>query len=355
MRLWFIPAILTVFCLLSVLTLSSIAPALASRQLIFFVLGGIVFWLATQQHFSRLEQLGIAGYISLCLLLILTLVRGSATKGSTRWIDVGDLFSIQPSQLAIPLVSIFILKVFSQRSLRKAQNVLLFLTVLAIPAALIFIAPDLGTTLVFLGSVALILFLRETQLWHLGLLAVIGCVVGILAWNFLLEPYQKARVTSFIGVTADPKDSGYNARQSLIAAGSGKLTGQGLGQGTQSHLRFLPERQTDFVFASFAEEFGFIGSIMVVGLYCALIITTYQIALGAKSRNEQLFCLVTAWMTAVQATINIGMNIGIFPITGVTLPLLSYGGSSVVTLMGMYGIVQAVRLQQLQKVTLHLH
>ena len=353
MRVWIIPTIILFLGLLSILTLSSISPALAPRQLIFFMIGFIIFFIFSKISFKRFEQLSPFGYYLLNGLLILTLIIGEAIKGSKNWIDVGGIFAIQGSQLAIPIVALFLISFLKRRSLTKLLNLALFLVIVAIPGILILIAPDLGTTVIYLFSIATILWFSKTRPFHMVPLLAGGIVTIIIAWLFILHPYQKDRITSFIS-PQDTQGTGYNARQSLIAVGSGQLTGRGLGQGIQSHLRFLPERQTDFVFASYAEEFGFIGSALLIALYTTLILTTLNTASTANSFAEQLFCFVTAVMTILQTGINIGMNIGLLPITGITLPFLSYGGSSILTLLGMFGIVQSIRINQKQKVTLHL-
>jgi rod shape determining protein RodA len=353
MKLWIIPAIILILGLLSILTLSSIAPALAPKQLIFFLIGFGLFAFFSKISFKRIQELSIFGYIGTIILLILTLFIGNVTKGSTRWIDVAGIFAVQPSQLAIMTTSIYLVTFFQNKPLTKLENLVKFLVITAIPGILILIEPDLGTTIVYLLSILVILFMSKTKKIHMMPLIAGGIVTVIIAWIFLLQPYQKSRITSFI-YPSDTQGAGYNARQSLIAVGSGQITGRGLGQGIQSHLRFLPERQTDFVFASFAEEFGFIGSIVVVILYANLIWQTLKTAQNAKTFAEQLFCYVTAFMTTIQTGINIGMNIGLLPITGITLPFLSYGGSSILTLLIMFGIVQSIRINQNQKVTLHL-
>lgn len=353
MRVWIIPAIILFLGLLSILTLSSISPTLAPRQLIFFMVGFIIFFFFSKIPFKRFEELSFFGYVGLVFMLILTLIIGNAINGSKNWIDVGGFFSIQSSQLAIPIVTLFLISFLKKRPLTKLLNLAFFLVVVAIPAILIIIAPDLGTTVIYLFSIATILFFSKTKTLHMVPLMAGGIVTIIIAWLFILHPYQKDRITSFIS-PKDTQGTGYNARQSLIAVGSGQLTGRGLGKGIQSHLRFLPERQTDFVFASYAEEFGFIGSVLLIALYTTLILTTLNTASTANSFAEQLFCFVTAVMTILQTGINIGMNIGLLPITGITLPFMSYGGSSILTLLGMFAIVQSIRINQKQKVTLHL-
>lgn len=353
MKQWLLPGILILFALLSVLTLSSIAPSLAPRQLVFFLLGFFSFTVLATIPFKRLQELSDPVYVGMVLLLILTLAIGTVTKGSTRWIDVGGLFAIQPSQLAIPTTALYLLTVFKEDSLLKLKNLLNFLAIIAAPASMIFIEPDLGTTIVFMLSISAILLFSKTNKTHLSMLAILGIITVIFSWLFLLAPYQKARITSFVS-TQDTQGAGYNARQSLIAVGSGQLSGRGLGQGIQSHLRFLPERQTDFVFASFAEEFGFIGSILVVSLYAALIILTIQTGDATSDWAQKVFCYVTAVMIMIQTGVNIGMNVGLLPITGITLPFFSYGGSSVITLLATYGVVYNIQMQQKKKVTLHL-
>lgn len=353
MKHWLIPLIILILSLLSILTLMSIAPKLAPKQLIFFMTGFIIFFLVSKIPFKRLLKLGPSFYIGTIILLLVVLILAPITRGTSRWIDVGGVFAVQPSQLAIPTVTLFLINFFKNKPLVKIENLLLFLVTVAIPGVLILIEPDLGTTIVYLLSVSTIIFLSKTKLKHIVPLVILGLLGVILAWNFALQPYQKARITSFISPT-DTLGASYNARQSLIAVGSGKFTGKGLGQGIQSHLRFLPERQTDFVFASFAEEFGFIGSILVVSLYFTLVLTLLSTAQKSPNRAEKHFCYVTAIMITIQIGVNIGMNIGLLPITGITLPFMSYGGSSILSLLAMLGINQSILVNQKQKVTLHL-
>lgn len=353
MKHWLIPATILGLSLLSILTLMSIAPALAPRQLIFFMLGFVLFFIVSRIPFKRLLAISPIFYATTVVLLVAVLFIASITRGTARWIDVGGFFAIQPSQLAFPAAALFILHFFKNRSLLRVKNLLLFLIVVAIPAILILIEPDLGTTLVYLASLGTILFLSKTKTQYLMVLLAVGLIGAALSWNFILKPYQKERISSFISAE-DTQGSSYNARQSLIAVGSGKVTGQGLGHGIQSHLRFLPERQTDFIFASFAEEFGFVGSTLVLVLYGTLIFTTISTAQKSNEYTEVLFCYVVVVMMTIQIGVNIGMNMGMLPITGITLPFLSYGGSSILSLIGIFGIIQSIRTNQTQQHILHL-
>ena len=353
MKHWLVPSTILIISLLSILTLMSIAPTLAPKQLIFFMVGFVIFFLASRISFERLLKLGLIFYIITILLLVVVLVLAPITRGTSRWIDVGGLFAIQPSQLAIPAVSLFLLNFFKKKLLTKLKNLFLFLLFIAMPAVLILIEPDLGTTLVYLASITSIIYFSRTKTRHIIPLILLAIIGIIFSWNYVLKPYQKTRITSFIS-PKNTQGASYNARQSLIAVGSGRLTGKGLGQGIQSHLRFLPERQTDFVFASFAEEFGFIGSALVIFLYSVLVFTMISTAQKSHENTERLFCYVVAIMTTIQVGVNIGMNIGVLPITGITLPFMSYGGSSILSLISMFGITQSIRINQKQKVTLHL-
>ncbi|MBP7740790.1 rod shape-determining protein RodA [Candidatus Woesebacteria bacterium] len=353
MKNWLIPLSIFLLFLLSILTLMSIAPALAPKQLIFFIVGFAIFFLVSKIQFNRILKLGTLMYLLNIAFLIVVLVLAPITRGSARWIDVGGLFSIQPSQLAIPTSALFLINYFSKKSLTKFKNLINFIFLALIPGILILIEPDLGTTLVFITSVSIIIFLSETKLKHTIPLVVISLLIATFSWFFVLHQYQKDRVISFIS-PSDTQGTSYNAIQSIIAVGSGNLSGKGIGQGIQSHLRFLPERQTDFIFASFAEEFGFIGSLVLIFLYLTLILTTISTANKSNEQTEKLFCNVIVVMTTMQIGVNIGMNIGILPITGITLPFMSYGGSSIISLMLMFGVIQTIRLNQKQKSTLHI-
>lgn len=353
MHLWILPSSLVVLALISILTLKSVAPTLALQQTLFFIAGAGVFWTSSKLRYQTLEQLRWPAYFTLILLLLISLFLGIINREPGRWIPLG-IVNVQPSQLAIPIVT-FVLAHFTQHHrLAHLRSLLQAAILVLIPAVLILLEPDLGTTLVYLASVGIIVFLSDLPWKYIWTLVGIGLITAIFAWFFILHDYQKARITSFIGGNQDTQGSGYNARQALIAVGSGQIFGRGLGQGVQSHLRFLPERHTDFIFASLAEEYGFVGASVVVALYILIVWFCVHTTLHAPSPSTAFFALVTATMTAIQTGVNIGMNIGILPITGITLPLLSYGGSSVLTLCVMYGLVFSISQQTPAKKGLHI-
>lgn len=352
MNKWFLPGIISILALLSVVTLSSIASAYAGRQLVFFLVGGVVFWLSSKVSFSTWLNYRFLVYLACCIALIVPLFL-SLTRGTARWIPVGDLFAIQPSQLAIPLVSFTLIWLLTKEKNNFSQ-VVKFIAWLLPPAVLILIEPDLGTTIIYLTVLVSLLFLTNTSWKLLISLLGIGLLVAILGWLFVLQPYQKARITSFLATQEEQTHSNYNAEQALIAVGSGQMSGRGLGQGVQSHLQFLPEKHTDFIFASLAEEYGYLGSLVVIGLLGLLIAYLLWMSHQLKNQAGQLFLFITALLFFLQATININMNIGLMPITGITLPFISYGGSSIISLCLMLGISQSIITKSKGAVGLHI-
>jgi len=216
---------------------------------------------------------------------------------------------------------------------------LAFFTIL--PGVLIIIQPDLGTTLIYFLSIGSMFFLAPIKFKHILYLSSAGIITLVLSWFLILKPYQKERILSFIN-KSDQTQAGWNAEQSLIAVGSGQIWGRGLGQGIQSHLKFLPERQTDFIFASVAEEVGFIGSITLVGIYCYLMMVLWRVMASTPDLGQKQVCLSILSMMIIQTATNIGMNAGLVPITGVTLPFVSYGGSSILAISFSLGLIQSI-------------
>lgn len=354
MRKWFLPALLVVLSLLSILLLKSVAPSLAGAQFIFFLIGFGLFYLSSVLPWSFFIRSRWVAYAGLCVLLVVPLVIGSTTRGIAGWIDIGTLFSIQPSQLAIPIMAILIAFEVNRYRPPDVMGFLKILALMAVPGILIIVEPDLGTTVIYVLTMGVLLWFSKVPMRYLAVLGGVGIVVALLSWSFVLQPYQKQRITSFVASSEDATGASYNARQALIAVGSGQVVGRGLGQGVQSHLRFLPERQTDFIFASLAEELGFVGSILVVMMYVLLSLFCVYIALKTDDQIARLYCIAVAGTTIFQASVNMGMNMGLFPITGITLPFLSYGGSSILSMAVMYGLVQNIARNTRLSLSLHL-
>ncbi len=276
----------------------------------------------------------------LVLVLLILLVTGSATRGTIGWFELGWGLKLQPSQFAVPLVAWYVAHYLSN----KQQAVWQVAWRIILPGILIAIQPDFGTAAVYFISLSVFFWQYHFSLKHVASVLAVAFLGLVVLWFFVFKPYQRDRLISFIFPTrmilvGAESSAQYNARQALIAVGSGKLTGQGLGQGIQSHLRFLPERQTDFVFASLAEEVGLVGSLTVVICYGTVLGTMLWVVFQYHDQPKLRYILSFAVFIFVQTAINIGMNIGIVPITGITLPLLSYGGSSILAFCIGLGLV----------------
>lgn len=346
MQKYILPLIAFSLTLLGLVTLASVSPDLMQRQLMFAFISFVVFWLVAQIPLKTWWDWGDWLWKGLVVVLLALLIFGRATRGAVAWIDLGFGFRFQPSQFALLATAFVVLPRFSTRKMLTDTALLKLLWLIGAPALLILLQPDFGTVFLYTIAASVLLFWQKIpkQYWRTGLVALLLAVV--VGWSFVLKPYQQARITSFFaGSQADQSNAGYNARQALIAVGSGELVGRGLGHGTQSQLRFLPERQTDFIFASLAEEWGLVGSLVVIVLYAYLIYFLVSQAARLKNTQHSLFLLVTAVYLLAQTFVNIGMNIGLLPITGVTLPLVSYGGSSLLATMVMLGVAQRIILQ----------
>lgn len=309
------------------------------QQLLFALLGLVIFFLISKFDYRAIKSITTPLYVLIILFLILVFIIDFETRGSVRWIPLGFI-NLQPSEFAKPVIVLLLAK-FWEKNLTSWKNILLSLIWILPVVLLIFKQPDLGTALTIGGLWLGVLFAARISFKKVIPIILI-IILGIpLSW-LALQDYQKNRVISFISPSTDPLGLGYNLIQSTIAVGSGQIFGRGLGQGTQSRLQFLPEYRTDFIFASISEELGFIGSMLIVLIYLYLIIYCVNIAEKSTDILGFLICFGIISLLLFQIIVNIGMNIGLFPITGITLPLLSYGGSSVVTTLVLLGLVASV-------------
>lgn len=363
LKTWLLPALIVLLGLISIVTLKSVAAQFATQQLVFLVIGLTLFWLISRFSFTFLAQYRWLAYLGLVVLLVITLLVGSLTRNTRRWISVGGLFSVQGSQLATPIIGLAAAHFLAQhtdklkpkKGLSEVSWKVAFqlIALMGVPAALIVVAPDLGSTLFYLGSIGILLLLGpipKRMIFTFSVLAIIG---GVIAWLFFLKPYQKDRVYCFIAPETVVGCSTYNADQSLIAVGSGRIFGRGLGQGVQSYLQFLPERQTDFIFASFAEEWGFVGSLMLISIYVFLVSFMLQVGFNSPKTAEYYYCMIMVAQITFQTAVHIGMNMYLFPIKGISLPLVSYGGSSLIGMMIGLGAIQSIANNQKPKLEQH--
>ncbi len=340
--------LLLILGLLMIYSTTLESPAnLLIRQLIYAVLGFIGLFILAFFDYRKLRSSTGIVYVMIILSLLLVWFLGYQVRGSTRWIDLG-IFRVQPAEFA-KLVMIVIMAKFLDQSGEKLKSiwyVLLSAVYVAIPAVLILIEPDLGSTLViFFTWLAMLLFSRMNKKHLVGVLVLVILLLSF-SWFFVLHDYQKNRIYTFLDPNKDPQGRGYNVLQSIIAVGSGSITGRGVGRGLQSQLKFLPERQTDFIFASTAEELGLFGSIFILGLFGVIFVRLIKAVRRARDNFGMYLTLGIFFMLLIQVLINISMNIGLLPVTGIPLPLLSYGGSSLLTTMLALGLVQSVIARQ---------
>ncbi|MCF7831788.1 MAG: rod shape-determining protein RodA [Candidatus Pacebacteria bacterium] len=281
--------------------------------------------------------------ISVMLLALLFFV-ADPVKGSIRWIDLG-FFSFQPSDPAKIVLILVLAKYFSRRHIEIAQirHIIVSASYMMIMMLLIFFQPDFKSSLVFMVIWLGMVLVAGISKKHLLLVGSLVIVAFGMLWLFAFQPYQKQRIMTFINPLSDIQGSGYNAYQSTIAVGSGQLLGKGVGYGSQSRLQFLPESETDFIFASFAEEWGFIGSFLLIVCYGILIWRIFANALMGSSNFETLYGVGIGIYFSIHTLFNIGMNIGLLPVTGIPLPFMSYGGSNMLTSFLALGILLAMR------------
>ncbi|MBI3379999.1 rod shape-determining protein RodA [Candidatus Gottesmanbacteria bacterium] len=320
---------------ISLSLIASTTPLLFTQQLIFIILGFVLYIIFASIDFRVYPKFLWIFYTFSIILLLITFF-GHEIRGSSRWIDLG-WFRMQPSELIKPFFIIMMATLFAEgkeNSIRIVNKPFLFFLPIII---LIFKQPDLGNVLVYLFIFMVITVVSGVPVGFI--LTGLGgfSILLPVAWTFLKQ-YQKDRLLSFLDPHGDPIGAGYNALQAVIAIGSGQILGLGLGRGTQSHLLFLPEYHTDFVFASIGEELGFLGGALVIIFYAILLARILFISSVQKNRFARILSLGLFAQLFIQVFINIGMNLGILPITGITLPLVSYGGSSIISTFISLGI-----------------
>ncbi len=335
MKRWTPIFIYIVLAFISLLTLSSISPDLFLKQLIFFIIGILVVFLV-YKFFDIFVYFSIFLYTFFIFLLIYLIFFGSKTRGVVGWFDL-YYFKFQPSQFLPPILLFVFYKIFNTKTQKNIYFFLKIIFIILLPSLLVFIEPDLGSTLLLIVLGFSFLFTIGFNKYYYLSIITIGASFLLISSQFL-RPYQKQRILNFINTVAGNSNLDYNTRQALIAVGSGKFYGRGLGFGVQSHLKFLPERQTDFIFASFSEEWGFLGSTILIILYAILILYLLFYSINCKFKLDSSILFSIAVLLFTQIFINIGMNIGLMPITGITLPFFSYGGSSIVSVSMLIGI-----------------
>lgn len=317
-------------------------------QIIYLVIGWLIYAAMTFIDYRIFLKLAYPLYLLNLVMLVLVMVIGHASLGAQRWLNLG-IIKYQPSE-TMKLVMVLVIAKYFHTSMKPQghsfKELLLPSILVFIPAILVIKQPDLGTGLLLISVIStMFLFIKVKR--SVFVTVCIGILVAIpLAWKFALKDYQKNRIHTFIDASRDPRGAGYNSIQSKIAVGSGKFFGKGFRKGTQGQLEFLPERHTDFIFSVLSEEHGFVGSVTTLILFIILFLMGIRIGSQAKDKFGVLLTIGTMGILFWHMFINVGMTTGILPIVGIPLPLISYGGSSMLTTMLGLGIVSSVSLRR---------
>jgi rod shape determining protein RodA len=327
----------------------------ATPQIIRFILGAFILVAVAMIDVRVWMSLAYPAYGLALILLIAVVVAGHVGLGAQRWITLGPI-ELQPSELMKISLVLALARFLHGKSVEEASQPLplaIALGMIAIPAALVVMEPNLGTTLIIVMDGCALLFLAGLSwYWITPALAAVAVAVPT-AWRFVLHDYQKARVMTFLNPESDALGAGWNITQAKIAIGSGGVSGKGFLQGTQSRLNFLPEKQTDFIFTNFGEEFGFVGSVALLILFAVVIGYGLQIAMSARSQFGRLLAMGITLNFFFYIMINGLMVMGLIPVVGIPMPLLSYGGTAMLTVMFGFGLLMSVHVHRQVEIPRH--
>ena len=336
--------LITVICSIGFMTLYSAGNGSwspwAIRQIARFALGMAILLTVAIIDIRSWMRWAYGFYIIALILLIFVQLHGSIGMGAQRWINIGFI-QLQPSEIMKVGLILALSRYFHSRSYEDIgypYHLIIPIIMILLPTILVLKQPDLGTALILLLSSGAIFFLAGVRLWKFGILLTLIIGTIPIAWRFMRD-YQKLRILTFLNPESDPQGSGYHILQSKIALGSGGLTGKGFLAGTQGHLNFLPEKHTDFIFTMLAEEWGLVGGGVLLGLYGLLIYMGYSLSLRARNQFARLVGLGVTTMFFFYVFINIAMVMGLLPVVGVPLPLISYGGTAMLSLLFSFGLV----------------
>lgn len=323
-----------------------LTPVDAAHQLIFAGISLAAMAMAARMDYRGWAKLTPLLYIGMLVSLVAVLVLGKTALGATRWINFG-FFQFQPSEFAKLVIIIVLAKYFSENYdfLDNPRHMVVSLLYVVLPVGLVLAQPDLGTAMVLVIIWAAMALVAKVRLSYLAALfgAAAASIPLIVPY---LKPYQQARLAVFLNPTTDPLHTGYNVVQSTIAVGSGQLFGRGLAAGSQSQLNFLPSQHTDFIFAVLAEKMGFVGALLVILLFAGLLVRALMIAARAEDRFGVFVASGIVTMLLFHVFINIGMNVGLLPVTGIPLPFISYGGTSLFISLAAIGLLQSIAIRR---------
>ena len=332
-----IGVVFTVLLLLSITTLIGSSPTYAMTHGLHGLIGLFVYWMVSSVSFRTIQRYTWLLLFFVAVLLVLTMMQSIVVKGAARWLRIGT-FQVQPSQLALPAMMLGAAALSLDRSRRKVISKTLLWA--SIPM-LVFLQPNFSTTVILLSSILFAWWFSGTSYRWFASLALIGGVLGIFGWSFVLKPYQQQRIQAFLDPTRDELGVGYNARQAQIAVGAGGFWGVGLGNGTQSLYGFLPEKQTDFLFSAYAEQFGFLGVVILLSVYVTLFSISFHSISYVNDPLHRVYGMGWLSLMGLVSMIHLGMNLGLVPVTGLPLPFFSVGGSSLISVALGFGILHA--------------
>jgi rod shape determining protein RodA len=316
------------------------------KQRDWMIIGAIGFIVATVIDYRAMVRVAWVGLGVVIFSLVLVRLFGHNSQGSYRWFDIAD-GHIQPSEFAKPVVIVVLARIFADAETGgySQRGMIARMALLAAPIGLIAIQPDLGTAVLISLIVLTVGFLAMPSVWPMVHITLGGLLAIPVVWE-TMHDYQKNRILAFLDPSVDPTGNGWHTLQSIFAVGSGKVTGKGFLEGTQNQFDFLPEHWTDFPFSVWAEEWGFVGSVFLLAIFAFLLVWILNVALSARDRVGAVICTGVAAMTFWHVLVNVGMVLGIAPVVGVTLPFVSYGGSSLVTFFLAMGLVANVSLRK---------
>lgn len=329
--------------LIASLTYGSARISLAVNQGIYAGVGILLMLILTRIDYRNWRGLAPVLYVGIVGLLVAVAQFGVTIFGAKRWLAIGG-FQLQPSELAKLGLIIMLARFFADRETLRARDYVWLLILIGLPVGLVMRQPDLGTAIVLAAISFVLLIAGGVPKKVIGGLVGVGLVAAPFGWA-LLADYQRQRLLTFLNPEADPYGAGYNVTQALIAVGSGGMFGQGFGQGSQSQLQFLPVAHTDFIFATVGEATGFIGSMALLILEALLMFRVIRVAQHSRDQFGYLVGVGLATLLLVQTTINVAMNLGLAPVTGIPLPFISHGGTALMTYFIAIGILQSVMLR----------
>jgi rod shape determining protein RodA len=315
------------------------------KQMMWVAAGLLLMWIVSQIDYHALLGQAFVFYFLSIASLVLVLMIGRTVFGSRRWIALPG-FHLQISEFVKTVIILLVARYLTELKTDRVEgrDLLKLGGLVAVPMLLVMKQPDLGTSLTYLPILAIGTLLAGLRWQYLVVIGIILVLVLPVGWQFGLKEYQKARLVTFLDPDQDPQGSGYQVIQSKIAVGAGGMWGTGVTKGTQTQLRFLPVPHTDFIFSAFAEEHGFVGVVVMLGLYFLLLMQIVQNAQMAPDRSGMYICMGVCALLLFHILVNIGMVVGRMPVTGIPLPLMSYGGSNTLSLFLMLGLVNSVRL-----------